>query len=47
LTDTGKLARLIAKYKPEVNVLACSVNEHTVRQMGIIRGVQSLKLDEL
>lgn len=26
LTDTGKLARLVSKYRPEVNVVCCSSN---------------------
>lgn len=47
LTDTGKLARLISKYKPEVNILACSVNTAAVRQMNAIRGVIGLKLATL
>ena len=47
LTDTGKLARLIAKYKPEVNILACSVNGAAVRQMNCMRGVIGFKLATL
>ena len=47
LTDTGKLARLISKYRPEVNILACSVNGPAVRQMNSIRGVTGLKLATL
>ena len=47
LTDTGKLARLIAKYRPEVNILACSVNAPAVRQMNCMRGVIGLKLATL
>lgn len=31
LTDSGKLARLVAKYRPEVNILACSENGAAVR----------------
>jgi len=44
LTDTGKLARLISKYRPEVNILACSVNASAVRQMNCMRGVIGLKI---
>jgi len=47
LTDTGKLARLISKYRPEVNILACSVNAAAVRQMNGVRGVIGLKLATL
>lgn len=31
LTDNGKLARLVAKYRPKVKILACSVNGSVVR----------------
>ena len=31
LTESGKLARLVSKYRPEVNILACSINAHVVR----------------
>ena len=31
LTDSGKLARLVSKYRPEVTILACSVNASAVR----------------
>ena len=47
LTDTGKLARLIAKYRPEVNILACSVNAHALRQLNLVRGVQGFKIASL
>ena len=47
LTDTGKLARLISKYRPGVNILACSVNAHTVRQLDLVRGVQGMKVSTL
>jgi len=40
LTETGKLARLVAKYRPKVPILACSPVERVVRQMNCIRGVQ-------
>jgi len=41
------LARLISKYRPEVNILACSVNASAVRQMNGMRGVIGLKLATL
>ena len=47
LTDTGKLARMIAKYRPMVNILACSVNGHAVRQMNAMRGVMGFKIATL
>jgi len=31
LTDTGKIARLVAKYRPKVPILACSVSAPVVR----------------
>lgn len=31
LTESGKLARLTSKYRPEVKIFACSINAHVVR----------------
>ncbi len=31
LTDQGKLARLVAKYRPKVPILACSVSMPVIR----------------
>jgi len=44
LTDSGKLARLVSKYRPEVPILACSVNGSVVRFMNTMRGVVGLKI---
>ena len=44
LTESGKLARLVAKYRPSVTILACSINAHAVRQMNCMRGVVGLKI---
>jgi len=39
LTETGKLARLVAKYKPEVAIICCSPNECVIQHMNLQRGV--------
>ena len=44
MTDSGKLARLVSKYRPKVKILACSINAHAVRQMNTMRGVIGLKI---
>lgn len=44
LTDTGKIARYVAKYRPPVPILACSVNQSVVRQMNLSRGVIGYKI---
>lgn len=44
LTDTGKIARLVAKYRPRVPILACSVSAPVVRQLNTSRGVQGYKI---
>lgn len=44
LTDNGKLARLIAKYRPEVKILACSINASVVRQLNCVRGCIGYKI---
>jgi len=43
LTETGKLARLVAKYRPECAVICCSTNEAVIKHMNCQRGVTSVK----
>merc|ERR1719263_2534823 len=38
LTETGKLARLVSKYRPEVKILGCSANKSVIQQMNATRG---------
>ena len=44
LTDSGKLARLVAKYRPSVPILACSVSNSVVRQLQAVRGCIGYKI---
>lgn len=44
LTDSGKLARLVSKYRPMVKILACSINASVVRQMNTVRGCIGFKI---
>jgi len=44
LTDSGKLARLVAKYRPSVPILAVSVNNSVVKQLNVTRGVICYKI---
>ena len=44
LTDTGKIARYVAKYKPPVPILACSITMPVVRQLNCSRGVIGYKI---
>ncbi len=44
LTDTGHLARLVAKYRPSVPILACSVSLSVIRQLNYTRGVIAFKI---
>ncbi len=44
LTDTGKIARLVAKYRPQVPILACSISMPIVRQLNTSRGVIGYKI---
>merc|ERR1719247_836818 len=39
LTETGSTARLVAKYRPRVPILAITASQTTVRQLGVVRGV--------
>jgi len=47
LTNTGHLARLVAKYRPSVPILACSVHLSVIRQLNITRGVISTVVNSL
>jgi len=44
LTDSGKIARMVSKYRPRVKILACSINANVVRQMNLVRGVIGFKI---
>lgn len=44
LTDTGRVARLVAKYRPRQVILTCSVSAHVVRQMNLSRGAKGFKV---
>lgn len=44
LAESGKLAKYVSKYRPEVSVLACSSNASVVRQMNCMRGVAGFKI---
>jgi len=44
LTDTGHMARLCAKYRPNCPILACSVSLSVIRQLNVARGVQGFKI---
>jgi len=41
LTETGKLARLVSKYRPEVPILCCSSSDNVIRAMNCQRGVMT------
>ena len=45
-SDSGKLARAVARYRPEVSVICVSSDQSVVNQMGIYRGINSIKCDE-
>lgn len=44
LTDTGKIARYVAKYRPPVPILACSISLPVVKQLNTSRGVIGFKI---
>lgn len=39
VTETGSLARLVAKYKPSVPLICCSSNKAVIQHMNVQRGV--------
>lgn len=44
LTDSGRIARYVAKYRPPVPILACSISNHVIRQLNVSRGVIGYKI---
>lgn len=44
LTQTGKIARYLAKQRPMQTILACSTQQQVVRQMNSCRGVIGYKV---
>ena len=44
LTETGKIARYVAKYRPFQSILACSTSSAVVRQVNMTRGVIGYKI---
>ena len=47
ITKSGRTARLLSKYRPNIPILAFSQNEHTIRELNIVWGVQGELIDEL
>lgn len=39
LTDTGRIARLVAKYRPQQPIFACSVSSVIIKQLQMTRGI--------
>jgi len=46
LTETGRFARLVAKYRPPVPILALSPNKQVVKQLQTVRGVIGHKIGD-
>lgn len=44
LTETGKIARFLAKQRPMQTILACSTRQQVVRQMNSSRGIIGYKV---
>eukprot|EP00331_Platyophrya_macrostoma_P019660 CAMPEP_0176475594 /NCGR_PEP_ID=MMETSP0127-20121128/43691_1 /TAXON_ID=938130 /ORGANISM="Platyophrya macrostoma, Strain WH" /LENGTH=434 /DNA_ID=CAMNT_0017871203 /DNA_START=292 /DNA_END=1596 /DNA_ORIENTATION=- len=44
LTESGKTARYLSKYRPDATIFAVSVDEHTIKGLCIARGVRCLRV---
>lgn len=44
ITDTGRIARYVAKYRPFQTILACSTSTPVVHQANMTRGVTGYKI---
>ena len=45
VSETGKLGRIVAKYKPAVKILVASPSERVVNQLQLCRGVSAMKAE--
>ena len=45
LTETGRMARLVSKYRPNAQIVAASTNDVVLNNMNTSRGVTGLKID--
>ena len=43
---TGKIARLVAKYKPSVAILACTTDYIVFKNLSIVRGIIPLEVKD-
>lgn len=43
-TNTGKAARILAKYRPRQTIFVCTSNESVIKQMTLVRGVVPYKI---
>jgi pyruvate kinase len=46
-TQTGSTARLISKYRPRAQLLACTPHENIVRRMSLYWGVEPLQMQQI
>eukprot|EP00330_Aristerostoma_sp_ATCC50986_P002011 CAMPEP_0114588698 /NCGR_PEP_ID=MMETSP0125-20121206/11341_1 /TAXON_ID=485358 ORGANISM="Aristerostoma sp., Strain ATCC 50986" /NCGR_SAMPLE_ID=MMETSP0125 /ASSEMBLY_ACC=CAM_ASM_000245 /LENGTH=499 /DNA_ID=CAMNT_0001785235 /DNA_START=12 /DNA_END=1511 /DNA_ORIENTATION=- len=44
MTETGRQARYIAKYKPSAHIVAVSTDEHVIKGLCVSRGITSLRV---
>merc|ERR1712167_377893 len=47
VSDSGKLGRLVSKYKPDVNILSFTSEPFAFRQQNMVKGVVSAKMPQL
>ena len=46
LSDTGRIARFMAKYRPRQTIFACTSSPSVAKQMNLLRGVVGYKMPE-
>jgi pyruvate kinase len=44
LTEAGSAARYLAKYRPQIPILALSMNAQVIRNMNLTRGLKGMKI---
>ena len=46
VTKSGRSAKMVSRYKPDCDIVACAMDEKVCRQLNLARGVTPLLLDE-
>ena len=44
VTPTGQIAQEVSRFRPEVGVFACTMDDVVVRQLNVVRGISAINM---